>query len=69
MRCPKCKETYLQVYGVFAGSEKIEFGGEELEVIDSDPGDFAWEDHDHVVCLGCWHEGEVLEFEAEDALP
>ncbi len=70
MQCPKCEGTYVEVFGSFDGSQKIEFSGEDgLEVVDTNPTDFTWEDHDMVVCLDCGHEGTAIEFEAEDDPP
>ena len=65
MECPKCGERYLQIYGAFAGSQKIDFGEDEdddLNVVDSEPTDFEWEDHDQAICLECGHAGTAIEF-------
>lgn len=71
MQCPKCKGTYLQIYGSFDGYQKIEFKPEDpvndgdLLVVDSEPGDFEWDDHDQVCCLDCGHQDSAVNFTAK----
>jgi hypothetical protein len=67
MRCPKCGKGYVEIHGTFDGTLKIQFrkDGEEFTVIDSEPTDFSWDDHDTVVCLECGYTGTVLEFTGE----
>ena len=69
MKCPKCGGRYVQIHGTFAGCQYIRFAAtdEDSEVVDSEPTDFSWEDHDEVVCLDCGHTGTAAEFEAAKA--
>ena len=65
MKCPKCGKAYVCVHGTFDGTQKIEFDEDgDLEVIDSEPTDFTWDDHDTVDCLECGHSGNAIDFEA-----
>ena len=64
MTCLKCDNHFVKIHGTFSGTQSIEFHPDgELEVIDSDPGDFEWELDTTVECLDCNHTATVREFQ------
>lgn len=64
MKCPQCNGSYLQVHGSFSGWQKIDFTGDGLEVVDSNPTDFDWLLDNTVECLECGHTGTAEAFHA-----